>query len=221
MVKTVSFAQRVKPSDKDFLDSVLKDYMKKTNISNKGEALVHLIKNSVSQDNGAIIPEIYYPEDESFEATCPFGFLKRITDKQGYEKWHCLKQQGPDSKGAPVLLGDGEDKNSIKAICEACQINWQRGPRKLDQVRVIFEQLGDREISSKLFFCTRDALGEGIKLSTTENGSFYCTERRRKVIIKTTCIAKTCPFLVQKIVSMHLAEMVPFMEAQKALEILR
>ncbi|GAI98348.1 unnamed protein product, partial [marine sediment metagenome] len=148
MVKKVAWAQRITLKDKDFINSVLEAYQIGKGLSSKGEALVHFIRNrsgEVGETTEALIPEIHYPGESEFEASCPFGFLKLISDKNGREElWHCLKQQGPDSKGQPVILANGKDKKSILAICEACQINWQREPKSIDRVRIAFQQLGER-----------------------------------------------------------------------------
>jgi hypothetical protein len=192
-------------------------------ISNKGDALVHFVRNraQITETTGSFTPEIIYPRDLATEELCPFGFLKKISNKYGRDLWHCLKQQGPDSKGEPVLLADGEDQTSIRAICEACLIKWQRGPSKLDQVRLAFEQLSQSEITSKLYFCERDILNGELTLSTSENSRIYCRESNKKVTIKRSCIAKNCPYLITKIISLDLIETLPIREAQKALEVLK
>ena len=224
MVK-VSWGQKIDSEDRDFIDAFIENYRIERGLKSKSDALVHFFRNVVPpdiHDAGTITPEIHYAGDLEFEETCPFGFLKRISDKQGSEElWHCLKQQGPDNKGKPMLLADGRNKQSIRAICDACLTKWQRGPRKLDQVRLVFEQLSQSEITSKLYFCTRDVLNEGIKLSTSEYGIWYCPERDEKITVKNTCIAKNCPFMIQKIISLNLIETLPFKEAQKALEVLK
>lgn len=224
MAKKVTWSQRMLPKDRDFVDEILENYMTEKGLNSKSDALVRFFRDRVHiepQDSETIIPEIRYVKDEQFEETCPFGFLKRITGSYGREeRWHCLKQQGPDNKGKPVLIADGNDKQSIRTICEACQINWQRKPQKLDQIRIVFQQLGESEITSKLYFCIRDAIDEDIKFSPTEHVSWYCTEKRKKVTIKNTCIANKCPYFVQKIVSLSLSETIPYTEAQKALEVL-
>lgn len=219
----VAWSQRVLPEDKEFLDDVLEAYQRDKGLDSKGDALVHFVRNRagmMSGDSETIYPEILYPRDTEFEAICPFGFLKQLVDKKGSEKWHCLKQQGPDKKGKPVLVADGKDRQSIKAICDTCQINWQRGPSQLDQIRMIFQELGDRKVASMLYFCIRDAAGEGVKLGISEHSRFYCTERSRKVTVKKTCVATGCPYLVQQTVSLSLGETLPFMEARKVLEVL-
>ena len=225
MVKKVVWTQRILPKDKDYLDSVLDAYRIGKGLESKGAALIHFVRNragEVDEDSGALIPEIHYPDEKEFEATCPFGFLKLLSDKYGREElWHCLKQQGPNSKGQPVVLANGRDKGSIRTICEACQINWQRDPKNIDQVRIAFQQLGERKISSILYFCLRDALGEGFKLNSSENGQFFCLERGRKVVIKNTCIDKKCPYLATDTISLDLAGTIPYQETQKALEALQ
>ena len=220
-MKKVTWTQRITIKDKDFINSVLEAYQIGKGLSSKGEALVHFIRNrsgEVNETTEALIPEIHYPGECEFEATCPFGFLKFLSDRNGIEElWHCLKQQGPDRKGKPVILADGRNKKSILAICEACQINWQREPNSIDQVRIAFQQLGDREISSLIYFCVRDALGEGIKLSTSDNGQFFCVERGRKVVVKNTCLDKKCPYLITKLISLDVSETLPYKETQKLL----
>jgi len=224
MPKKVVFSLRLLLKDKDFVNEVLENYMTEKGLNAKSDALVRFFRDRVhiqTQDSEAIIPEIHYVEDHQFEETCPFGFLKRITESYGREeRWHCLKQQGPDNKGKPVLLADGNDKQSIRAICAACQINWQRKPPKLEQIRIAFQKLGESEITHKLYYCIRDALDEGLKFSETEHVSWYCTEKRKKVTIKNTCMATKCSYFVQKIVSLSLDETIPYAEAQKALEVL-
>lgn len=222
MVKKVTWTQRMLPKDKQFLDSVLDAYKEGKGLKSKGDALVHFVRNragEVKEGSEVLIPEIHYPDEKELEATCPFGFLKLLSDRHGREElWHCLKQQGPNSKGQPVILANGRDKKSIRTICEACQVNWQRDPKSIDQVRIAFQQLGEREISSMLYFCLRDALGEGIKLSPSENGQFFCLERGRKVVIKNTCVDKRCPYLATKMISLDVAETIPYQETQKVLE---
>ena len=225
MVKKVTWTQRLLPKDKDFINSVLEAYQIGKGLDSKGAALVHFIRNrsgELDTDSEAIIPEILYPDEMDFEATCPFGFLKMISDKYGREEfWHCLKQQGPDSKGQPVKLANGKNKKSIRAICEACQINWQRQPNSIDQIKIAFQKLGEREISSVMHFCIRDALGEGISLSTSNKGHFFCIERGRKVVVKNTCIDKKCPYLITKIVSLDVSETMPYEDTWKMLEDLK
>lgn len=225
MVKKVTWSQRLEPKDRDFVDQVLSTYQTEKGLENKGEALVHLIKNRVEvsdQDNGVLIPEIHYPDDLHFENTCPFGYLKKITTgPHEFELWSCLKQQGPSKKGKPIVLADGRNKDSIRAICEVCQINWQIDPSKIDQVKLIFKELGDKTLSSILYFCTRDAIGEGIKLSPSDNGRFYCIERNRKVTIKKTCIESACPFLISREINLSVSETTPYVEAQRQLEVIQ
>jgi len=224
MVKKVVWTQRVRAKDKEIIDSILEAYMVAKGLDSKGDALVHFIKNRAHIDEGsdseALIPEIRYPGEAEFEAICPFGYLKRLSVNYKDEKYYCLKQQGPNRTGKPVLLADGDDKQSIKAICEVCQVNWQTGSRNIDQVRLVFKELGDKEVSSNVYFCIRDAVGEGVKLSPTEKGRFFCIERNRKVTIQNTCIPKACPYLVQKVITLFLGETLPFIDAQKTLEVL-
>ncbi len=224
MARKIPWSQRVTQKDKQFLDSVFDAYRVEKGIKTKAEAFVHFVRNRVGEVQGesdAFIPELFYPDEKEFEATCPFCFLRLISDSYGREElWHCLKQQGLHNKGKPVLLANGKDKKSIRAICEACQINWQRGPKNLEKVRIAFQELGGQEVTSTLYFCVRDALGEGIKLSPTKHGSFFCVERRRKVIVKNTCVEKKCPYLVMKPISLDLSETIPFSEGRKALEAL-
>jgi len=228
-LKTVVWSQRIPEKDKDIIDQVLDQYQIEKGLDSKGEALAHFIKNRVEvaeseRSDGVLIPEIHYPDDLEFEQTCPFGYLKKIaTPRHKGELWYCLKQQGPSKKGKPELLADGKDKTSIRKICAACQLTWQADPGKMDQVKMVFQQLGDETLRSTLYFCTRDALGSdpGIKLSPSIKGRFYCIERDKKVTIKNTCIASGCPFLVQRDISLAVGETTPFMEAQKKLEVIQ
>ena len=99
--------------------------------------------------------------------------------------------------------------------------NWQRGPRNLEQVRLLFEQIEQNVIASEIFFCIRDALGEGVNISTSIKGRFYCIERSRKVTVKQTCIDSGCPYLVRQSINLRLGESLPFIEVNKALEVLK
>lgn len=226
MVKKVSWSQKIRPKDMEYLNFVLEAYQSAKGLDSKGEALVHFVRSRAHieehKDNSdVLIPEVVFPDDREFETICPFGFLKKINPGGygGNDKWHCLKNQGPNSKGKPILLANGEDKQSIKAICEVCQLKWQMGPQKIDQVRLMFEEIGDQKISSVMYFCIRPTFDDyAINFSTTENGSWYCPENHKKVTIKHTCMAKGCPFLIKKEIVLNMFETEPYRKALEVLE---
>jgi hypothetical protein len=221
MSKKVTWGQRIDPEDRDFIDAFIEKYRVEKGLKSKADAFVHYFRKMVPlSSDETMIPEVYSSDDLEFEKTCPFGFLKKISEKQSSDElWHCLKQQGPDSKGRPMLLADGHNKQSIRAICETCQINWQRKPSNLDQFKLIFQKMGDSLVSGPMYLCIRNILEGKLSYSTTEYGKFPCPDSKGdEVTIKHTCKAKTCPNLIKETVTLSHSETFAYVEAEKALE---
>lgn len=154
------------------------------------------------------------------ETLCKLDFLQKIIEpKKSVKLWHCLKNQRPDGKGKPILMGDGRDRESIQKLCKACEIGftWHEQRSNLGKARAAIQRFGDMEIEAIINCCIHPA-NNAIQLNLGTHGNFYCQLKDTRVTMTSTCGPNQCEYFFQTTAPITVKDTTAYQEVQKVLE---
>jgi hypothetical protein len=215
--KPKTWGVKLYPQEHEQINSLISD---EKLISGEGqtkrEAFLKLLSRLDSK-----APEVYEPlSDVDLSGLCELDFLKRIIgDKDGFLKWFCLRTSRPDRGGKPILMGDGRDPDTIRALCQACKDGWmwsQQQKLSDDQIEAI-KRFGKEEIEAHLFICNHPESSH-VQLSPNPRKDFLCRLTGNRQMIEKKCLRDPCPSLVHHTLKVVVKDTPQFNELQKQLE---
>ena len=154
------------------------------------------------------------------EDMCKLGFLQTIIEpKKSIKLWHCLKNQRPDGKGKPILMGDGKDRESIHKLCKACEVGfvWHEQRSKMGKARAAIQRFGDMEIEAIINCCIHPA-NNAIQINLGGQGNFYCVKTDERATILGSCGSGQCEYFFKTSAPLYVKDTEAFDAVQKLIE---
>ena len=208
------------PVEHDRINQLITDEKETSGVKTKREAFLNVLSRLDETDE----PFIQFVDqgelDSLYDDYCELDFLKKIVDpKDGIKKWFCLRLSRPDRGGKPILMSDGRDHESIKALCQACKDGFMWARQKdlsADQIEAI-KKFGEEEITAHLFICNHPDI-EYVQLTPSPRHEFLCLFSNRRESVEKRCLREPCDHLIHHRLKVVVKETPQYEELQKQLE---
>lgn len=185
------FSVKFNEAQKEYSNDVLSKAKDIFGTETKGESLFKIIEQwaETTLAEGDPIQENLTPIPDQLEDMCALDFLQKIIDpKSGLRLWFCLKNQGPNMKGKPLLMADGKDRESIQKLCASCKtaFGWREERSKQGKATAAIKKFGDMPIDVILTSCIHPA-NNALLVNLGTHGTFYCRLKDDLVNLQRTC----------------------------------
>ncbi len=217
-----TFGIKISEGQKEILDEAVEFAKEVYSTDVKSVAVFSIIYNwfelaKAEEDKGEVIHASEIPDQ--LEDLCEVGFLQRIIEpKKNIKLWHCLKNQRLYGKGKPILMGDGQDRDSIQKLCEACKIGFSLHEQRsnLGKAKAAIQRFGDMEIEAIINCCIHPA-NNAIQINLGSQGNFYCVKTDDRATIL-ECGSGQCDYFFKTSAPLYVKDTEAFEEVQKVLE---
>jgi len=225
-LKPISF--KVNDSQKELINKAVKLNKEKNKGILKGEAITNIaISYLTIQDEliptDEVTPELILKEEMDLPSLCPARFLKKIVDhKDGINKWYCLRSINPESKGKPLIIGDGKDIKSVRKYCDACKSGYDilESKRRTHDTVLAIRKFGESEIKVEMYVCTHPDLPY-YQVVGGPKREMICELRNKRVLVDKICLAdkvNPCEFIQMTPVIFDVKDTEAYKQFDKALE---